>query len=96
MPTLNDAHRAGASAFQAHCATCHTIRGTGAAGRPGPDLTHIASRRTIAAARLPRTDSTMAAWISDPQHIKPGVRMPAVPLSGPELIALVGYLAELK
>jgi cytochrome c oxidase subunit 2 len=78
------------------CAMCHTIAGTLAASHVGPDLTHIASRRSIAAGTLPNTPANLAAWIRDPQAIKPGSRMPITSLSGAELNALVAYLGTLK
>jgi cytochrome c oxidase subunit 2 len=78
------------------CGLCHTIRGTPAGGKVGPDLTHIGSRLEIAAAELPNNDGNLAGWIADPQHIKPGNLMPQMPLEGPDLIALVRYLGSLK
>ena len=69
------------------CAACHTVRGTSAAGTLGPDLTHVGSRLTIAAGLLPTTRGSLAAWIADPQTIKPGNNMPMVPLSAEELYA---------
>jgi cytochrome c oxidase subunit 2 len=78
------------------CAICHTIRGTLAAGRDGPDLTHVGGRRTIAAAALPRNVGNLAAWIADPQHFKPGAEMPSMPLTGAELTTLATYLDALK
>jgi cytochrome c oxidase subunit 2 len=84
----------GERVFLDDCSACHQIRGTPADAMVGPDLTHLATRETIAAATLPRSD--LEAWIRDPQHFKPGVRMPAVPLSDAELRALVDYLERLK
>lgn len=78
------------------CATCHTIRGTPAGGRVGPDLTHFASRQQLASATLPMTREAIGAWIVDPQSIKPGVRMPAVEFAGDELPQLLDYLEGLK
>ena len=78
------------------CGACHTLRGTEASGALGPDLTHVASRRTIAAGMLPTTRGSLAAWIADPQTIKPGNNMPLVPLSADELKAVSAYLATLK
>jgi cytochrome c oxidase subunit 2 len=78
------------------CAACHTIRGTNAGGRTAPDLTHLASRRTIAAGQLPMTRETIAAFIADPQRIKPGSHMPRVDLAPAEIDALAGYLAALR
>jgi cytochrome c oxidase subunit 2 len=68
---------AGLDAFLAHgCSGCHTIQGTAAQGRLGPDLTHVGSRRTLAAATLANHVDTMAAWIADAHRFKPGNRMP--------------------
>lgn len=78
------------------CAACHTVRGTPAAGTLGPDLTHVASRRTIAAGLLPTTPGALGAWIADPQTLKPGSNMPLVPLSPGELRAVTAYMASLR
>jgi cytochrome c oxidase subunit II len=78
------------------CGLCHTIRGTLAGGQLGPDLTHIASRETIAAGTLPRNPGNLAAWIADPQHIKPGNLMPKMALRSDELIAILHYLEQLQ
>ncbi|MCK1623058.1 cytochrome c oxidase subunit II [Bradyrhizobium sp. 147] len=87
----------GEALFRARgCALCHNISGTLAGGQLGPDLTHIGSRTTIAAGTLPNTPATLAAWIADPQHIKPGTLMPKMPLQSGELIAILHYLEQLK
>ena len=78
------------------CAGCHTIRGTEASGDIGPDLTHVAGRSTIAAVALPNTPESLAAWIRDPQHVKPGTKMPDLGLSDAEIGALVAYLESLE
>ena len=78
------------------CAVCHTIGGTPAQSFVGPPLTHLKSRRTIAAGTLANTKANLMGWITNPQAIKPGTRMPAVPLKGPQLAALVDYLETLK
>jgi cytochrome c oxidase subunit 2 len=78
------------------CAACHTVRGTSAAGTLGPDLTHVASRLTIASGLLPTTRGSLAAWIADPQTIKPGNNMPMIPLTPHELQSVSRYLANLK
>lgn len=78
------------------CAMCHTISGTGAGSNYGPDLTHLASRRTIAAGSLPNTVGNLAGWILDPQSIKPGAKMPPNKLQPQQLRALVAYLGTLK
>ncbi|MDB6162692.1 MAG: cytochrome c oxidase subunit [Xanthomonadaceae bacterium] len=77
------------------CALCHTIQGTSAGGISGPDLTHLASRRTLAAGALPLNRSMLAAWIADPQRHKPGTNMPAVPLGQRQLGDIVDYLMGL-
>jgi cytochrome c oxidase subunit 2 len=78
------------------CGMCHTIRGTSAGARTGPDLTHFASRSTIGAATLPNTGENLRRWIANPQHIKPGNRMPATGLSEEELRRVVAYLETLR
>jgi len=78
------------------CAMCHSIGGTSAGAQLGPDLTHLASRRTIAAGTLPNTEGNLLAWISDPQQIKPGTIMPATKLDPHDLKALVVYLRQLQ
>ena len=78
------------------CADCHTIRGTSAVGEVGPDLTHLASRSSLAANTIPNDPPDLAGWIGDPQHIKPGNRMPKVGLSADQLKAVVDYLQGLK
>lgn len=78
------------------CVMCHTIRGTIAGSRVGPDLTHIASRLSIGAATLPNNIGNLAGWIEDSQHVKPGNRMPPNPLSGDDLNALLAYLTSLR
>jgi cytochrome c oxidase subunit II len=78
------------------CAMCHAIGGTPAFGQNGPDLTHLASRLTIAAGTLPNTRDNLAKWVADPQSIKPGTRMPVVQLSIEDRNALAGYLGSLQ
>jgi cytochrome c oxidase subunit 2 len=78
------------------CATCHTISGTPAGGRLGPDLTHLASRRSIAAGTLPMGEGNLYGWVEDPQSIKPGSKMPTIDLEPSDLHAVVAYLETLK
>ena len=78
------------------CAMCHSIAGTGAGSKLGPDLTHLASRRTIAAGSLPNNTGNLAGWILDPQSIKPGAKMPPNQLDPQSLQALLAYLGTLK
>ena len=78
------------------CVLCHAIAGTPAGSRAGPDLTHLASRLTLAAGTLPNTRGNLAAWILDPQRVKPGTNMPPIALSPADLEALLAYLQSLK
>lgn len=82
--------------LSSRCVMCHTVRGTPAGSRVGPDLTHLASRRTLAAGTLPNTRGHLAGWVVDPQRIKPGVLMPPNQLASDELHALLSYLESLK
>jgi cytochrome c oxidase subunit II len=89
--------RRGRQVFVSHaCAGCHTIRGTSAAGKIGPDLTHFASRTTLGALTVPNNATELAQWIRNPQTIKPGVKMPSLPLTGRDVQGLVDYLQSLK
>lgn len=77
------------------CIVCHTVQGV-SAGNVGPDLTHVGSRRTIAAGVLENTPENLKEWITDPQAIKPGSLMTQVPLTEDQITQLVAYLQELK
>jgi cytochrome c oxidase subunit 2 len=78
------------------CASCHTIRGTSGRGEVGPDLTHLKSRSTLAALTIPNRKGYLGGWVLDPQHVKPGNKMPALKLTGPEFQALLAYLESLR
>jgi cytochrome c oxidase subunit II len=78
------------------CASCHTIRGTSLKGTFGPDLTHLASRRSIAAVTLSNTPANLHRWIADPTAVKPGTLMPTIPVTPQTLDEIVAYLEELK
>lgn len=78
------------------CVYCHRVAGTNASGELGPDLTHLASRRTLAAGTLENNLGNLAGWIVDPQTIKPGNKMPATNLTSEELQALLAYLMSLR
>lgn len=96
-PPQDASARRGQALFLAGtCPMCHAVLGTQANGQQAPDLTHVASRSTLAAGTLPNTPGHLAAWIADPQRIKPGVNMPPHPLSGEELLALADWLASLR
>lgn len=78
------------------CVGCHTIRGTEASATVGPDLTHVASRETIAAGVIPNTRTDMATWILDPQEVKEGAIMPPTDFTSDELNDLLDYLEQLE
>src|SRR5262245_42930346 len=78
------------------CINCHTIRGTVANGRFGPDLTHLMSRATIASGAAANTDENLRLWLKNPDAIKPGSLMPAMKMSDAELDALTRYMASLR
>ena len=78
------------------CVSCHTVRGTPAAGRFGPDLTHLMSRATLGAGALSNDAANLRAWIGSPDHFKPGVRMPDMGLAKAEIDLVANYLATLK
>ena len=89
--------QAGQTAFtNAPCAFCHTIRGTEAAGRAGPDLTHLAGRGTIAAGELRNGTGDLSAWITNAPSLKPGTLMPRMDLDPRTLHAVVAYLRTLN
>lgn len=92
----NDLARRGRQVFMSTtCFMCHAIRGTRAMGQVAPDLTHVASRQSLAAGALRNNPGALAAWIVDPQNVKPGTRMPATDLNGEDLQALLHYLGSL-
>jgi cytochrome c oxidase subunit 2 len=78
------------------CINCHTVAGTAANGRFGPDLTHLMSRDTIASGAVPNTPANLRRWIQDPDTFKPGSKMPAMGLSDPQLDAVTQYLETLR
>lgn len=82
--------------ISAGCGACHAVRGTSAGGAVGPDLTHFASRRTMAAGTMPISAPSLHSWLLDPDHHKPDVRMPSYEsLGSDERDALVSYLMGL-
>jgi cytochrome c oxidase subunit 2 len=92
------AAQAGQTIFEdGACATCHTVRGTDAQGRIGPDLTHIGSRRMLASDMYPNNGAWLPAWCTNAQSLKPGAGMPSLPdFTGVQLSDLVDYLQQLK
>ncbi|HEY1807880.1 MAG TPA: cytochrome c oxidase subunit II [Acidobacteriaceae bacterium] len=97
QPGIQDSRAAaGRQVFETHaCTNCHAIAGTSATGRFGPDLTHLASRDTIASGSVLNTPDNLHEWIKDPDHFKQGVLMPAMQLNDAEIDELVAYLDSL-
>jgi len=96
--TEGDAAKRGEQVFtEMGCATCHRVRGSAASGELGPDLTHVASRRTLAAATLINTAEGLERWLHAAQQVKPGNLMPSLPadIGDADRVALVAYLAGL-
>jgi cytochrome c oxidase subunit 2 len=95
-PNNNGQVAAGMANFNTHCGSCHTVRGTDAGGSLGPDLSHLMTRTTIAAAELPNTPANLKHFISDPQGVKPGILMQKPELSANELADIEAYLKTLN
>jgi cytochrome c oxidase subunit II len=98
QPAVNDASAAaGRQVFEsAACINCHTVRGTVANGRFGPDLTHLMSRQTLASGVIPNSPPTLFAWVLNPDAIKPDCLMPAMNLSDQQMQELTAYLLTLR
>jgi cytochrome c oxidase subunit 2 len=95
--SIDETVSAGRRLFQrTSCVNCHTIAGTAANGRFGPDLTHVMSRDTIASGIAANTRENLRRWIRNPDDIKPGSRMPAMNLTAQELDAMTAYLESLR
>jgi cytochrome c oxidase subunit 2 len=85
----------GQRTFVARCGECHTVQGV-TSGNRGPDLTHLASRATLGAGIHPNDRAHLAGWTTDAQAMKPGNKMPSIPLGDAELRALLDYLESLR
>jgi len=98
QPAIPDEEEAaGRRVFEStSCVNCHAVGGTNGTGRFGPDLTHLMSRRTIAAGAAENTNENLRLWIQNPDAIKPGSLMPAMKLNDADLDALVRYLETLQ
>jgi cytochrome c oxidase subunit II len=97
QPSTNVAFASGAQLFmQKTCGNCHRINGTTAQGTIGPDLTHIASRKTLLAGLLENNIENLTNWIRDPQQIKPGAYMPDFHLDDTTVKSISLYLSSLK
>lgn len=96
QPAESASVSAGRQVFETHaCMNCHTIRGTAADGRFGPDLTHLMSRQTLASGVAPNTPENLQQWIANPDSIKPGALMPSMRLDPEQLKQVTEYLTSL-
>ncbi len=96
IPTIGSVARGAQLFAQQTCISCHALNGTAAKAQVGPDLTHVASRLTLAAGTLTNTPANLAAWIKNPQQYKPGAKMPDLRLTDDQVQALVDYMETLK
>ena len=96
LPPQSPQVAAGEAQFIGRCGICHTVSGTAAQGRLGPDLSHLMARRTIAAGSFPNTLGYLSGWIADPQHLKPGNYMPVLDLPAAQLENIRAFLETLK
>jgi cytochrome c oxidase subunit 2 len=95
--TASDAVSQGRRIFETTaCVNCHSVAGTVANGRFGPDLTHLMSRDTIASGAVLNTPGNLRRWIRDPSSFKPGATMPALQLSDKQLDDVTAYLETLR
>jgi cytochrome c oxidase subunit 2 len=96
-PVVGSIEKSGQQAFLgSSCVYCHTVQGTNASGKLGPDLTHLASRTAIGAGARPNTPANLAGWVANAQAIKPGNKMPPVNMDSDQLQAILAYLESLK
>jgi cytochrome c oxidase subunit 2 len=97
-PAVDEAQgRSGRELFLAQsCVNCHTVRGTRAKGKFGPDLTHLMSRQMLASGMIDNDRDGLKRWVDDPQKIKPGCLMPRFGLGKREAEQIVDYLLTLK
>ena len=96
VPSTDSTKRGQQIFLSSACVMCHTVSGTPAGSNIGPNLTHIASRQTIAAGTLENTRDHLALWVNNSQRIKPGNHMPTMSFSDDDLQPLVDYLQTLK
>jgi len=96
LPSGGDAAQGSELFQQLTCGNCHTIAGTSAQGKIGPDLSHIGDRLTLAAGRFKNTPANLAHWLTDPQAVKPDSHMPNFQLTDPQVRQLTAYLETLQ
>jgi cytochrome c oxidase subunit 2 len=96
MPAGLEARKGLALFEQTSCVSCHAINGTAARARVGPDLTHFASRRQLGAGIADNTPENLRRWLTNPQQVKPGAKMPDFKFTGEQLGQLVAYFETLR
>ena len=97
VATLSPEAQEGSHVFNSTaCINCHTVSGTVADGRFGPDLTHLMSRETIASGAAENTATNLRLWTHNPAALKPGALMPAMNLTDKELDAVTAYMLSLR
>ena len=95
-PGVGDAER-GKRLFAARgCVGCHIVQGEFAGGSTGPEMRRAMRQPNIAGTPIERTAENLWRYLENPQKVKPGTNMPRLPLPGPELDDLVGYLESLR
>lgn len=95
-PSTADAAKGAGLFMQKNCLNCHSITGLVTTGHLAPDLTHVASRETLASGTIPNTPADLSMWLKDPQAIKKGANMPNLGLSDEQVKYLAAYLGGLK
>jgi cytochrome c oxidase subunit 2 len=97
-PAVEDPQAATAKAtfLSLSCVNCHTVSGTSARGKFGPDLTHLMTRQTLASNMIVNNPENLKKWVNDPQEMKQGCLMPSFKLTDQELNQVVSYLETLK
>jgi cytochrome c oxidase subunit II len=93
-----DRQESGATLFAAAgCGACHAIEGTSARGRIGPNLTHLASRRSVGIDQNRMSHDGIVRFLTEGQTIKPRNHMPEFGfLRAHERDAIAGYLLSLR
>jgi cytochrome c oxidase subunit 2 len=95
-PTIAKAQQGEQIFMEMSCVSCHSINGTAAHARVGPDLTHVAARGQIGAGMLDNTPDNMRLWLRNPQAVKPGVEMPNFEFTEDQVTAVGAYLEGLR
>ena len=96
-PSAPNIERGGRLFLENGCGACHSVRGSEAAGRVGPDLSHVGGRLSLAAGTLSNGRSELARWLVETERLKPGVHMPSFGmLPASDIEALAAYLESLK